>query len=109
MGKKLRTNFLSFSNEIEKLAKKIGFYNSKVIDLIYEKGNRFLISSPDKTATFVSDHSYSPISLRYSYESDRAVVTLPESILKDNNPIDLIKEKVINFQEKSLQVVLLRS
>ena len=104
MGKKLRKDFLSFLDEIEKLTKKIRYYNGKVIDLICEKGNRFLISQPGTTINFIKDYSNPPILLRYSYGPDRVNIYLNDSILQDRNPIHIIEEKVANFQEPGLQV-----
>jgi len=69
MGKKLRTDFLSFSEEIEKLAQKIRFYQGRIIDLICEKGNAYLVNPLGKIVTFVSGYD-NLIYLRYKRESD---------------------------------------
>jgi hypothetical protein len=102
MGDKLKTDYLSFNDEIGKLTDKIGFYDNKIIELIREKGNSFLMDWSN--ATFSSDHSYNPISLVYSYKGERASISLNNSILQEKNPVEIIKERVINFQEKGLQV-----
>jgi len=108
MGKKLRADFLSFSDEIRKLAQKISFYKNRIIDLIHEKGQAYLTDTFGKTygkrVTFVSDHSYSPISLRYELESEWFRTSLETCILQDKSPINIIKDKVSNFQVDNLKV-----
>jgi len=106
MGKKLRADFLTFSDEVEKLDKKISFYNNKIIDLIREKGNHYLTGPIDVKTIFIQDSSNPPIFLRYSNGPDKTGINLNNSILQDKNPIDIIKEKVKNFQEQCLQVEL---
>lgn len=102
MGNKLKSDYLSFNEEVERLQNKIGFYNNKIIGLICEKGKDYLTNKP--YATFTPDFSYNPISLIYLYEGQFANVPLSNSILRDKNPIEIIKERVVNFQEKGLEV-----
>ena len=108
MGKKLRVDFLSFSDEIGKLAQKITFYKNKILDLIHGKGQTSLSDTLGKIygkkVIFIPDYSYSPISFRYERESELLRITLENCILQDKSPINIIKEKVSNFQADDLKV-----
>jgi hypothetical protein len=104
MGKKLRVDFIDFTDKIVKLNEKIRFYKDKIIDLVCEKGQPHLVNPPGKTVVFNSDKSYSPIYFRYKRESDFFWVFVYDCILQDRNPIDIIKEKAANFQEEYLEI-----
>jgi len=105
MGRKFREDFVNFCDEIRNFANQIAYQRNKIINLICEKGKRFLeIPSGASGIAFQNDSSYSPIYLRYFRESDMTTETLYNCFLQEKSPTELIKEKVTKFQEDFLVV-----
>jgi hypothetical protein len=62
------------------------------------------MSAPGKSFSFVSDRGYSPVNLRYNRESEWFFASLEDCILRGSSPIEIVKNRVANFQEESLEV-----
>ncbi|MCJ7422774.1 hypothetical protein MUP01_00690 [Candidatus Bathyarchaeota archaeon] len=106
MGGKFSADFLAFSDEIMKFPEKTRYYRDRIRKLIHEMGNDFLANPAGGHRSFVSDLSYAPVSLKYSFESDWFEVPLDSCVLRGKSPIDIIKDKATSFNEESLGVVL---
>ncbi|MCJ7423535.1 hypothetical protein MUP01_04615 [Candidatus Bathyarchaeota archaeon] len=105
MGGKFSADFLAFSDEIMKFPEKTRYYRDRIRKLICEMGSDFLVNPAGGHRGFVSDLSYSPVSLKYSYESDWFEVSLDSCVLRGKSPIDIVKDKATSFTEESLKVI----
>jgi hypothetical protein len=104
MGKKFRADFLSFIDEIDKLARNIQFYRRSINKKVNEEGNTYIVTEFGKNVTLNYDPHNSSIILIYTHEGETSHASLVDCIIQDKSPIEIISENVSNFLQEDLQV-----
>jgi len=106
MGKKLKADFLGFADAIEKFSGKIGYYKETTQRLICKFGNDYLNNYvvSGKRCRFIYEQSYPPVYLKYQYKFEWFMTKLEDCILLGKDPVEMVKEKAVNFQEENIEV-----
>jgi hypothetical protein len=104
MGKKVKADFLGFAGAIEKFSRKIGYYKETTQRLICKFGNDYLSNTPGKRCRFAFEQSHPPVYLNYQHKFEWFMTKLEDCILLDKDPVEMVKEKAVNFQEENIEV-----
>lgn len=104
MGKQLKADFLGFADAIAKFSSKISYYKETTQRLICKFGNDYLSNPPGKRRRFASEQSYPPVYLKYHHKFEWFMTKLEDCILLGKDPVEMVKEKAVNFQEENIEV-----
>ena len=104
MGKKVKADFLGFADAIVKFSRKISYYKEATQRLICKFGNDYLGNTPRKRRRFAFEQSHPPVYLKYHHKSQWFMTKLEDCILLGKDPVEMVKEKAVNFQEENIEV-----